>query len=179
LGEIYKTMVIRLEWILISAIAATIMVSFALKFQDIKNPEIGNKELEFKNIILTEVNNTAVASQAFAKSGKQENGVLTLEQIAYKKRGENEIVANKGIYAKDKDSVILQGDVKIHQKKGFVYSTQEAIYNPKRKTFVSSTPFEAKMGENKLSGEKLHYDLKNKDTKSQKIHAIFYTKDKQ
>ncbi|MDD5405879.1 MAG: LPS export ABC transporter periplasmic protein LptC [Sulfurovaceae bacterium] len=135
--------------------------------------------MEFNNMVLTEVNNTAVVSQAFAKSGKKENGILTLEKIVYKKRGENEIVANKGIYLKDKDSVILQGDVKIHQKGGFVYSTQEALYNPKNKTFISSSPFVANMGENKLSGEKLNYDLKNKDTKSQKIHAIFSIKDKQ
>jgi len=169
-------MVVKVEWILVLAIAATIGLSSLLKFQDIKNPKGGNKELEFDNIVLTEVNTTAVVSQAFAKSGKQENGILTLDHVAYKKMGENEIVANKGVYTKD--NVILQGDVKIHQKGGFTYSTQEAIYNPKSKTFTSPTPFVATMGNNTLSGAKLDYDLQNKEAKSQKIHATFSTQEK-
>ncbi|MDD3775642.1 MAG: hypothetical protein PHV08_06785, partial [Sulfurovaceae bacterium] len=95
-------MVIKIEWIVVLAILATIGLSFNLKFQDTAAISKGNgKELEFDNMVLTEVNSTAVVSQAFAKSGKQENGILTLEHISYKKLGENEIIANKGIYTND------------------------------------------------------------------------------
>lgn len=176
MGEIYSAMVVKIEWIVVLAIVATIGLSFTLKFQDITRPKGDSKELEFSNMVLTEVNTTAVVSQAFAKSGKQENGILTLEHITYKKLGENEIVANKGIYTKD--NIILKGDVKIHQKGGFVYSTQEALYNPKNKTFSSPTPFIATMGKNTFSGVKLDYDLQKEEAKSQKIHAVIFNEEK-
>jgi len=170
-------MVIRVEWVVALTILATIGLSFNLKFQDTAAKSKSNsKELEFVNMVLTEVNSTAVVSQAFAKSGNQENGILTLEHITYKKLGENEIVANKGIYTKD--NIILKGDVKIIQKGGFVYITQEAIYNPKNKTFTSPTPFVATMGENKFSGAKLDYDMQKEEAKSQKIHAIIFNEEK-
>jgi len=177
LGEIYNTMVIKIEWIVVLAILATIGLSFNLKFQDTAAISKGNgKELEFDNMVLTEVNSTAVVSQAFAKSGKQENGILTLEHISYKKLGENEIIANKGIYTND--NIILKGDVKIIQKGGFVYTTQEALYNPKSKIFTSPTPFVATMGENKFSGAKLDYDMQKEEAKSHKIHAVIFGEEK-
>jgi len=170
-------MVIRVEWVVALAILATIGLSFNLKFQDQAAILKSNtKELEFDNMVLTEVNSTAVVSQAFAKSGKQENGILTLEHIAYKKLGENEIVANKGIYTKD--NIILKGDVRITQKGGFVYTTQEALYNPKSKTFTSPTPFVATMEKNTFSGAKLDYDMQKEEAKSQKIHAIIFNEEK-
>ncbi len=169
-------MVIKIEWALILAMAVTIWLSLTVSFQDKINPSKDNKELEFNNTIFTEVNTTGPVSQAYAKTGMQKAGVLTLEQVSYKKGGKNEIVANKATYTKDE--ILLQGDVKVIQDGGFVYSTQEAVYNPKSKTFTSPTPFVASMGQNTFSGKKLDYDLQNKEAKSQKIHAIIFMQDK-
>ena len=176
MGTICKTMVIKIEWALILAMAVTIWLSLTVSFQDRINTSKDNKELEFNNAIFTEVNTTGPVSQAYAKTGMQKAGVLTLEQVSYKKGGKNEIIANKAIY--NKDEVILQGDVKVIQNGGFVYSTQEAVYNPKSKTFTSPTPFVATMGKNTLSGKKLDYDLSKQRGKKPKDHATIFMQDK-
>lgn len=169
-------MAIKIEWVLFFSIITTLLVSFSLRFENnIKDFGI-KKELSFKNTVFTEVDTNGLVSFANVKNGDQTNGVLTMHNISFDKIEDTKVIADRAIYKKDK--IVLTGNVKIKQKNGFTFNTQEAIYDTKHGKIISKDKYNASLNENLLSGTNLNYDTIKQTATSSNIHATLYTQDK-
>jgi hypothetical protein len=169
-------MAIKIEWVLVFSIIATLIVSFSLKFENSIHNNMIKKELNFKNTIFTEVDTNGIVSFANVKNGEQTNGILTMYEISFDKINDTNVTARKAIYKKDE--IILSGDVKIKQKNGFTFNTQKAVYDTRGGKITSKDRYRATLNENILTGYNLNYDTKKFSATSSNIHATLYTQDK-
>jgi lipopolysaccharide assembly outer membrane protein LptD (OstA) len=168
-------MAIKLETFLYIAIFIVIAFTLSLK-QENKDAAIATskKELEFTNSTFSEVNTTAQLSQAFTKSGIQENGVLTLNDITYSGQKLKSLKANRAVY--DGNISTLYGNVVLKQESGFEYTTDKAIYDINKQFIYVPNSFLAKMNDNTMNGKDLKYNISTQNAEATNIHAILYTK---
>ena len=76
------------------------------------------------------------------------------------------------------DNIKFNGDAHYQNSDNFDYKSEEIIYNQKTKIVRSDVPYTLTQGENKVTGDKISYDTKNKKTNSKGIHAWYYIQDK-
>lgn len=169
-------MAIKLETWLYIAIIVIMIFTLSLK-QENKNASVATskKELEFTNSTFSEVNATTQLSQAFAKTGVQVNGVLTLNDIFYSGKKLKSLKANKAVY--DGNISTLYGGVVLKQENGFEYKTDKAIYDINNQFVYIPNSFVATMDDNTINGKDLKYNISAQNAKASNIHAILYTKD--
>lgn len=169
-------MAIKIEWVLIFSIIATLIASFSFRFENSIHDHTIKKELNFKNTIFAEVDTSGIVSFANVKNGEQTNGILTMHEISFDKINDTKVAARKAIYKKDE--IILSGDVKIKQKNGFTFNTQKAVYDTRGGKITSKDRYRATLNENTLTGDNFNYDTKKLSATSSNIHATLYTQDK-
>lgn len=165
---------LRLESILIVMIVLLVSMSSMLKLSDSKkHKNTSNVELEFKNTTFVDVDKQKMQAKSFAVHGMREKGILSLKNLVYHTNNIEKLVADKGVY---KENVLyLDGNVFLHEKEGFSYTTEHAKYNQKTEILEITSEFEAKMGKNIISGKLLHYDAVKQEANAQIINAIVYT----
>jgi len=168
---------IRLDVILIVLIS--IIISVGLNFSLTSTPQTDNnftKELEFKDTMLTEVDKTMILGKSFIGYGVSDNKVLVLKNITYFAEKLEYIKANEAKL--DGHVLYLKGDIEVKETDGYLYKTQEAIYNQESKILNIYTPFSARMKNNLLEGSRLLYNLKDKKIYGRDIHTVFFTSTK-
>jgi hypothetical protein len=101
---------------------------------------------------------------------------LTLENLVYLSDNIESLSANNGIYYGDK--LYLDGDVILHEKGGYKYQTQHAIYDQKTEILNITAPFIGVKGLNMIQGETLEYDTRKKKASGSTVGTVFYTPDK-
>jgi len=168
---------IRLEIVLIFAIASIAVVTTMVKLTDSPSAnKVFKKELEFTHTTFIEVDVNKTQAKAFSKYGVRDNGILTLEHLNYHTANIQELLADKGIYKND--IVYLLGNVRVDQKEGFDYTTASAKYNQKTEVLYITSPFVAKMNKNIIRGTTLQYNAFKKEAIGTQIDAIVYTTEK-
>jgi len=165
---------IRLETLLFLGISAIIFASFMVELRSsIVREKTFAKELEFTDTTFIEVDTNRMKGRAFSSYGMREEGILTLYHIRYHTTNLEMLRAQKGTYRGD--NIYLDGNITVHQKEGFDYATEHAVYNKKREILNITSPFVAVMNQNVIHGESLRYDMRKKEAVGERINAVIYT----
>jgi hypothetical protein len=101
---------------------------------------------------------------------------LTLENLLYQSDNIKSLSANNGIFYGDK--LYLDGNVILHEKGGYRYETEHAIYDQKTEILNITAPFIGVKGLNMIQGESLEYNTREKKASGTTVGTIFYTPDK-
>ena len=75
------------------------------------------------------------------------------------------------------DTLTFKGDANYHNSDNINYTSQEIIYNTKKKIVKSDSDFVMWQGEDKVSGKSIVYDINKKQTNAKGIHAWYLIKD--
>ena len=165
---------IRLESVLILMIIVVVTMTTMVKLTDSKtHKNISTKEFEFKNTTFIEVDKHKMQSKAFSTNGIREKGILRLENLTYHTHNIEKLSADMATY--QAHILHLDGNVLLHEKEGFSYSTEHAKYNQKTEILEITSAFEAEMDKNSIQGKTLHYNALKKEANAQRIDAIVYT----
>ena len=170
-------MAIKLEHILIATIVVLISGVLMIKIRNAPPPvQLSTKELEFTDTTLIEVDTNDMLSRAYVKRGIRDRGILSIEDLVYLSDNVDSLSANNGIYFEDK--LYLDGDVILQEKGGYRYKTEHAIYNQKTEILSITAPFTGVKGPNKIQGESLEYNTREKKASGTTVGTVFYTPDK-
>lgn len=168
---------IRLEFVLAAAVIGIISGSFMLKLADTPvSSSTFTKEAEFNNTTLVEVDTDTMRNRMYATYGVMDKGVLTLDNIVYQGGNIQSVIAKKGRVKGD--ILYLDGDVVMHEKDGYRYETQHAVYNRKTEILNITAPFTGVKDKNVIKGDTLEYDMRNQKAYGTTVDTIFYTPDK-
>ena len=170
-------MAIKLEHILIATIVVLISGVFMIKIRNA--PPAANpftKELEFTDTTLIEVDTDDTQSRAYVTLGIRDRGILTIENLVYMSDDIESLSANNGIYYGNK--LYLDGNVILHEKGGYKYETEHAIYDQKTEILNITAPFIGVKGLNMIQGESLEYNTRKKKASGTTVGTVFYTPDK-
>ncbi|MDA3077500.1 LPS export ABC transporter periplasmic protein LptC [Campylobacter sp. JMF_06 NA1] len=85
---------------------------------------------------------------------------------------------SSNLAVKKGDNIKFSGSAHYRNSDEIDYKSEQITYNLKNKIVRSDVPYTLTQGENKVTGEKISYDTKNKKTNSKGIHAWYYTQDK-
>ena len=132
-----------------------------------------SKELELKNATLVEVDQEQILGKLVTKYAVSQDKILLLKELKYFTKNIEYMRANEAKLSGY--TLSLKGDVKMQEKDGYLYQTQEAIFYQQRQTLVIATPFYASMGKNILEGKRLLYNLKEKKIYARDIKTNFTT----
>ena len=170
-------MAIKLEHILIFSIVGIIIGAFMIKIRNAPPPVKGfTKELEFTDTTLIEVDTGDLQSRAYLTYGVRDRGILTVNNLIYMSDDIESLSANNGVYYGNK--LYLDGNVILHEKGGYRYDTEHAIYNQKTEILHITAPFVGVKGQSFIQGESLKYDTRKKKATGQTVGTTFYTPDK-
>ena len=168
---------IKLEHILIIGIVSIIVGVFTIKIRNAPPPIKGfTKELEFTDTTLIEVDTEDLKTRAYLTYGVRDRGILTIEDLVYMSDNIQSLSANNGVFYGDK--LYLDGNVILHEKGGYRYDTQHAIYDQKTEILHITAPFIGTKGQNFIKGESLEYDTRKKKASGSTVGTVFYTPDK-
>lgn len=168
---------IRLEPVLIIAIIVTVGMNTMMKLSNSSaSNNMFNKEMEFTDTTFIEVDREKMQSKSFAKKGVRENMALMVENLRYSTDSIELLVSNKGTY--HEDILYLDGNVKLKEKEGYIYSAEHAKYNQKTEILTVTSPFIAYMDKNIIRGTSLHYNALTKELNATKVDAVIYTTEK-
>ena len=165
---------IRLEHIIFIFIGMVFISFLLIKIEPkphIEKPH--SKELTFTDTRFIEVDTHKIIGLAHSLSGEYEKNTLTLSGITYHTDSVNLLRAEKGIYTGDE--IYLEGNVTLHQKEGFDYTAQKAIYNKYTQILIIDSPFRAHLRDNVIEGESVVYDMKKKEALGHNVNAAVYT----
>ena len=170
-------MEIKLETVLFVLIVGIVAATTTVKLSDSRlKQETMTKELEFYDTKFIEVDKIQMRANLFSTYGLRDNGILMLHNIIYHTHNIEQLIADKGTYKGD--ILFLDGNVKLKEKKGAVYTTQHANYHQKSEILKVTSPFIATMDKNIFKGNSLIYYGKTKEMKATTIDATVYTVDK-
>jgi hypothetical protein len=170
-------MAIKLEHILIAIIVVLISGVLMIKIRNAPPPSKPfTKELEFTDTTLIEVDTGDLHSRAYVTLGIRDRGILTIENLVYLSDNIESLSAKNGIYYGNK--LYLDGDVILHEKGGYRYETEHAIYDQKTEILDITAPFIGVKGLNMIQGESLEYDTRKKKASGTTVGTVFYTPDK-
>jgi len=168
---------LKLEHILIVGIVGIIIGAFMIKIRNAPPPEKGfTKELEFTDTTLIEVDTGDMKSRAFLTYGVRDRGILTMENLVYLSDNIDSLSANYGVYYGNK--LYLDGNVILHEKGGYRYDTEHAIYDQKTEILHITAPFVGVKDQNFIKGESLEYDTRRRKASGTTVGTVFYTPDK-
>jgi hypothetical protein len=170
-------MAVKLEHILIISIIGIVLGAFMIKIRNAPPPVKGfTKELEFTDTTLIEVDTGDMQSRAYLTYGVRDRGILTMNNLIYMNANIESLSANNGVYYGDK--LYLDGNVILHEKGGYRYDTEHAIYNQKTEILNITAPFVGVKGQSFIQGESLKYNTRKKKAIGQSVGTVFYTPDK-
>ena len=165
---------IKLEYVLIFAIAVTIAVTTTVKLTNkATGASLTKKELEFTDTTFIEVDTQKMQARSYSTYGVRESGVLRLEHLTYHTTNIDLLLANQGTYKQN--VLFLDGNVSLQEKEGFFYTTEHANYNQKTEILHITSAFTAHMNQNIIKGKTLDYDAKKKEANATGIDAVIYT----
>ena len=168
---------IRLEWLVILCILATIGTATMVKLTNTKDSlKSKSKELEFHKTIFIEVDTDKIQSKAFVQIGIRQEGILHLEHLSYSTENIRSLVADKARY--QENVLFLEGNVQLEENQDYRYSTEHAKYNQKSEILTIPSTFTALKGKNIFHGSSLHYDAVKKEINATKVDAMIYTTEK-
>lgn len=164
----------RLELPVILVILAIVFASVMIRLSPEASPvKTSEKELEFTDTIITEVNRTAAQGIAFSVYGVREKGELYLHNIVYHNQEIEMFSADRARYSND--MIYLDGNIKVRHEKGFSYLAQKAVYDQTAKLLEVTSDFTGTMDKNVVRGKYLLYDFNEKLTYGKKIDSVIYT----
>ncbi len=167
-------MAVRLEIVLIVLIAVTVMTATMVTLTDKKaQKHVSQKELEFTDTTFIEVDRHKLLAKAFTTYGVRNKGILVLEHVRYKTHNIEEMLADNARYLLD--TLYLDGNISLHEKDGYQYTAQRAVYNQRTEILTVNSPFTAKMGKNIIKGSSMQYDALKKQMNGTDIEAVLYT----
>jgi len=165
---------LKLEFLLVFVIAMTSLFTMTMKLtQQNRENEVFTKELEFTNTTFTEVTTKKREGVAFGTHGVRSAGVLSVDNLRYHNDSIKLLLADKGIYKGSR--IYLDGNVSVHQKKGYDYYTEHAMYDKKKEVLYITSPFVAYMNRNIINGKTLEYNMRTKEAFATAIEATIYT----
>ena len=168
---------LKLEIVIIALIAAILSFTYVVKLTHsavARKPF--TKELEFTDTTFTEVDTNKTQGVAFGTYGVRNAGVLTVYHLRYHTDNLKLLTSNRGIYKQNK--MYLDGNISVHQKKGFDYSAEHAVYNKKTEILNITSPFTAVMNQNIMHGKSLRYNMQTKEGFATQVDAVVYTVEK-
>lgn len=168
---------LKLEFILIVAIVGILAGSLLLRLSRTETKmEAFNKEMEFTNTTLIEVNTHKVLSNSYGTYGVRNQGVLTLKNLEYSTDTIELLVAKQGKFKGD--ILYLDGSVVLSEEDGYTYKTEHANYNQKTDILNITAPFVGIRDKNIIKGNTLRYDTRKKEAFGTKIDSVLYTTEK-
>ncbi|HHO42224.1 MAG TPA: hypothetical protein ENN12_02585 [Epsilonproteobacteria bacterium] len=132
--------------------------------------ENNNRDLEFTNTTLIEVDDTSLLGYTFATYGVRQRNILTLDNVYYKDNNIEKLTALQGVY--DTKSLTLRGDVDLYYKDGMRCQSQEAIYYKELSKLEIPTPFVATTPLHIFRGSSLIYDANKRTIKAKEVNAL-------
>lgn len=165
---------LKLEGLLVGFIVSIIAGVSSLDLENIiSKKSILKKDLEFTDTTFVEVNTTKRLSTLFGTYGIRYKDILDIDNLIYNTDNIQSLVAKKGKY--HSPTLNLHGDVKMIEKDGYVYTTQNAIYNQKSQILNITSPFRAIRDQNIFVGKTLIYNTLTKYAYGTTVDAIVYT----
>jgi len=168
---------LKLQTVLIVTIVAILALTLSVEIKNSKGIEKAfNKEMEFTDTIFREVDTEKIQGVAFATYGIRNAGILTVDNLRYHTDSIERLTAKKGRYIGER--IFLDYNITVHQKEGFDYKTEHAVYNQKTEVLDILSPFSAVINGNIFHGKTLRYHSKTKEAFATMVDAVVYTKEK-
>jgi len=168
---------LKLETLIVISIIAILSLTFVVKITyNASDKKTFTKELEFTDTTFIEVDTNKTKGIAFGTYGIRNAGVLTVDNLRYHTSNIELLTANQGIYKNDK--MYLDNNITVHQKEGFDYSAEHAVYDQKTEILNITSPFTAVMNKNIMHGNSLRYDTRSKEAFATSVDAVVYTAEK-
>ncbi len=165
---------VKLELLLLVLIAVMFMLGYTVKLSDeVSGKPIAQKEMQFTDATLTEVNTQKLLSTLSGTYGVRTGGVLTVDNLIYHTDSIERLWADRGRYVGE--TAYLDGRVRVKQKEGFNYSAEHAVYNKKTGVLDITSKFTAVLAKNIVHGNTAHYDTRKKILFAKEINAVLYT----
>lgn len=143
-------------------------------FLDSKNSATNIAKIEMENIKDFEISEKKIIRESSAKKVvryKDKDVFNHIEMNFVQEDFIYSVKSNKGEYKKD--IITLNENVNIERNDGLKFTTELINYDVKNKIFWGDDPFTYTSKFLNANGYGLVYDVKNKDIKSNKIHAIY------
>lgn len=164
---------LKLELILSVAILGTVVSMLHIDLKDrVTQKKPSTKELDFTYTTFVEVDTQRIQSSAFSKSGRRDQGVLSLYTLQYQAKSLDFLESAYGRY--QNNYLYLEDDVKFYQNGGFRYYTDYAVYNQEREILKIPNKFVGIMQKNVIHGERLRYNMRKKEVTADAIRAVLY-----
>jgi hypothetical protein len=161
---------VRIEYILAVLILLTVVIATRVNLASVNSvTHAETKELEFRDTTFVEVTTQKREGIAYAAYGLRQNGILTLHKLRYRSERIKEISAARAYYREK--MIYLEGNVSILDQRGFVFETQEAVYEKPAELIRVTAPFRASFDKNSIEGESLLYDITEQVLYAEKIDA--------
>ena len=167
----------RVEYILILAIAAVLIIPYFIKV-DVKNrandTNSFNKSSEINNFTEYEINATKLQHTLKAQSAQEKNKKWYLKKPNIKTDKINSLTSDTSLATPNK--IEFSGNVVAIKADGTIYKSNKAIYNTKTKMLITPKKFTINREVDIVSGKDLHYDSTQKITKAKDVNATFVLK---
>jgi len=168
---------LKLEYLLLFIIVVTIGATTMIKLTNTtQKARAISKELAFNDTTFIEVNTKQMLARSFSTQGIKEAGILYLDHLNYHTNNIELLLANSGRY--ENETLYLDGNVSLLEKKGFNYETEHATYHQRTEILEITSPFTAYMNNNIIKGDKLQYNAMKKEVNATNVDAIIYTSKK-
>jgi hypothetical protein len=168
---------LKLEGLIIGLISIVLFFSYTVELKNNSQDQNNSaKELAFAKTTFIEVDVNETKGKAYSDYGVRIAGVLSLYNLKYTTNNIESLTAKSAIY--QGDEIHLDDQIIIHQKKGFSYFAEHAIYNKKTEILYVTSAFTAHMNKNIVHGSSLIYDTKKREALASDIDAVVYTVEK-
>jgi len=163
-------MAIRLEWIILLATICVVLFSLMVDpKEENRVTQTKTKELVFSDTTMIEVNRIGLLSKAEASKGIRNAGILFMTNFSYSNRNIEMLYADHAT-VKQKE-IYLDHNITLHQKEGYDYEAEHAVYNKKSKILKIPSVFKAVVEQNLITGDSLIYDVVKKEAFATMINA--------
>ena len=170
-------MAIRLEWIIILATIFVVLLSLMVDPKSERGvAKRATKELSFLDTTMIEVNRIGLLSKARASKGVRDAGVLHMANFSYSNRNIDALYADSARVKQEE--IYLDYNITVHQKEGYDYEAEHAVYNKKSKILKIPSAFKAVIEKNVITGSSLIYDSVKKEAFATMINAELYTQER-
>jgi len=165
---------LKLEFLLLVIVAGLITMAMTVKISNAKTVlRKQTVELEFTHTTTIEVDTNKTLSTSFGTYGIRDAGILTVNNLRYHTNEIEELSAKKAKFKGNK--IYLDENVTLNKEKGSDYYTEHAIFNKKTGILLITSPFKAFMDKNRMYGDTLRYDTKQKKAFATHVDAVVFT----
>ncbi len=165
-------MALRIEYIILLFLVVVLSSLFILRPDQVTQKESNmTTELVFESFTLIELNESGVTNRLSASLALKDKSFFKLSDVNVSYQNRYTLLAKDARYQAQR--IYLNHDVRIEERNGSHFETQDLLYELKTGRVITHEPFVVKIpqGGGWIKGDNLNYNLKTKALLAEQIHA--------